>query len=643
MRKKVDDRIRTLIEHGVKAGHRSMFVIIGDKSRDQIVNLHYMLSKSVVKARPSVLWCYKEKLELSSHKKKRVKQVKKMMQRGLLDPEKVDPFSLFIESGVVSHCLYRDSERILGNTYGMCILQDFEALTPNILARTIETVEGGGLVVLLLRSLSSLTSLCTVVMDNKSFSEAQEELKKLKGQLHDVLPVGPLVSACTTLDQMMARHAREIEKGESSPSEGSELDEQIPNEMHLVERDTVEGLKDSIWSDVLEKQASNVLSFIGEDVSEEHVEGDMNLTNNVLSEESAEVSGGGMDVGPHSISNGRISGHSKTQSTMVTIDLNVEPVVGEGTIVNSTTPTTSCPGMCFESGLEFSEFYHRYAYMTGFELFVIGNRIKKEYKDKGILKPNKYNFYAKPTMASASRHNGHNYNINIEHCLHAGHEFDTIDLGNVDISDDLLYGMEKSDLSLCRSMLALEHKEHTHFDVVRSTDPTLRKAITQINIFKEHRQIVQYVEPQYHVRVSQADLLIIDEAAAIPLPVVKSLLGPYLVFLSSTVNGYEGTGRSLSLKLLSHLEKQSHSPATGVISGHSGSSLFTFCRGILKKDVFVLYLFPLEKLLLGWINVICDSALLILKKYLGVTLKNLPFYLNVTSNLDLSFACLLTS
>lgn len=25
----------------------------------------------------------------------------------------------------------------------MCVLQDFEALTPNLLARTIETVEGG--------------------------------------------------------------------------------------------------------------------------------------------------------------------------------------------------------------------------------------------------------------------------------------------------------------------------------------------------------------------------------------------------------------------------------------------------------------------------------------------------------------------
>ena len=59
------------------------------------------------------------------------------------------------------------------------------------------------------------------------------------------------------------------------------------------------------------------------------------------------------------------------------------------------------------------------------------------------------------------------------------------------------------------------------------------------------------------VKLSQAELLIIDEAAAIPLPTVKKLMGPYLVFLSSTVNGYEGTGRSLSLKLVNNLRKQS--------------------------------------------------------------------------------------
>lgn len=61
----MDSRIRTLVENCHKLGQRSMFVIVGDKGRDQVVNLHYMLSKTAVKARPSVLWCYKKDLYLS--------------------------------------------------------------------------------------------------------------------------------------------------------------------------------------------------------------------------------------------------------------------------------------------------------------------------------------------------------------------------------------------------------------------------------------------------------------------------------------------------------------------------------------------------------------------------------------------------
>ena len=59
---------------------------------------------------------------------------------------------------------YKESEKILGNTYGMCVLQDFEAITPNLLARTIETVEGGGLVVLMLKTMTSLKQLYTMTM-----------------------------------------------------------------------------------------------------------------------------------------------------------------------------------------------------------------------------------------------------------------------------------------------------------------------------------------------------------------------------------------------------------------------------------------------------------------------------------------------
>ena len=61
----MDARIRTLVENCVKLRQRGMLVLIGDKGREQVVNLHYMLSKAQVKARPTVLWCYKKDLYLS--------------------------------------------------------------------------------------------------------------------------------------------------------------------------------------------------------------------------------------------------------------------------------------------------------------------------------------------------------------------------------------------------------------------------------------------------------------------------------------------------------------------------------------------------------------------------------------------------
>ena len=65
VRKKIDNRIRLLIENGVALGHRSLFVVVGDKARDQVPLLHHMLSKATVKARPNVLWCYKKELGFS--------------------------------------------------------------------------------------------------------------------------------------------------------------------------------------------------------------------------------------------------------------------------------------------------------------------------------------------------------------------------------------------------------------------------------------------------------------------------------------------------------------------------------------------------------------------------------------------------
>ena len=80
----------------------------------QVVNLHYILSKATVKARPSVLWCYKKELGFSSHKQKRIKQLKKMAHRAGTDLEKMqeDPFELFISATNIRYCYYSESHKV---------------------------------------------------------------------------------------------------------------------------------------------------------------------------------------------------------------------------------------------------------------------------------------------------------------------------------------------------------------------------------------------------------------------------------------------------------------------------------------------------------------------------------------------------
>jgi len=189
-----------------------------------------------------------------------MKQIKRMIQKGIKDPDAEDPFELFISSTDIRYTYYKETHKILGNTFGMCVLQDFEALTPNLLARTIETVEGGGIIVLLLRTMTSLKQLYAMTMDvharyrtegsgdvvarfnerfllslgdsdsclvvddelnvlplsagkdvkpiirneQETMTESQIALKDLVTSLADTQPAGALVSIAKTLDQAKA-------------------------------------------------------------------------------------------------------------------------------------------------------------------------------------------------------------------------------------------------------------------------------------------------------------------------------------------------------------------------------------------------------------------------------------------------------
>ena len=73
----------------------------------------------------------------------------------------------------------------------MCVLQDFEAITPNLLARTIETVEGGGLVILLLKTMTSLWQLYTMATVCIYYNSLSNQAEVLSGRSFMILHFCP--------------------------------------------------------------------------------------------------------------------------------------------------------------------------------------------------------------------------------------------------------------------------------------------------------------------------------------------------------------------------------------------------------------------------------------------------------------------
>lgn len=445
-RKKIDNRIRVLIENGVHTGHRSMFVVVGEKGRDQVVILHHMLSKSTVKARPSVLWCYKKELGFSSHRKKRMRQLQKKIKSGKLDVNEEDPFELFIAATNIRYCYYHETHKILGNTYGMLVLQDFEAMTPNTLARTIETIEGGGLVVLLLQSITSLRQLYTLTMDvhARYRTEAHQEVV---GRFNErfILSLSSCESCLVVDDQL---NVLPVSSSAASISP-------VPRAAQDPEAQELSELKASL-----------------------------------------------QDTQPLGVLIGCCSTCDQAQAVLKFVDAITEKTL------RTTVAVTAARGRGKSAALGLA--------VAAAVAFGCSNI-----------------FVTAPSPEN----------------LKTLFEF-------------VLKGFD-----------ALKYEEHQDYEVVQSTHPELNKAVVRVSVSHEdHRQVVQYVHPSDAHLLGQAELVVVDEAAAIPLPLVQRLLGPYLVFLSSTVNGYEGTGRSLSLKLIQQIRQQctvSSSESSKSVGGRS--------------------------------------------------------------------------
>ena len=367
-------------------------------------------------------------------------EIKKNQARGLHDPDRDDPFDLFISSTSIRWAYYKETDQILGQTFGMCVLQDFEGVTPNLLARTIETVEGGGVVILLMKTVKSLKQLYTMTMDvhARFRTEAHHEIIPRFNERF-ILSLADCES-CLVLDDEL-----------NILPISSKIDE-VPDAT-----DSSGGLKKG------QTDSSGVMN----DPELEELKASLSDT-------------------PHV---GNLVNLAKTidqaQAVMTFLD-----AISEKTL-RSTVALTAARGRGKSASIG----------------ICLAGAISYGYSNIFVTAPSPENLKA---------------------------VFEFLQIG----------------------LKALKYVEHMDYETLQEHRGDAGKMVTRINIFKNHRQTVQYILPEDHAKLAQAELVAIDEAAAIPLPVVRKLLGPYLVFMSSTVNGYEGTGRALSLKLIQQLRKQ---------------------------------------------------------------------------------------
>jgi N-acetyltransferase 10 len=421
-------------------------VVVGDRAKDVIVNLHYIMSSVDIKQNKSVLWAYKkELLGFTSHRRKREEKIKKEIKRGIREPNTEDPFELFVSLHNIRYVYYKETDKILGNTYGMCILQDFEAITPNLLARTIETVEGGGLVVLLLKGMKSLKQLYSLSMDvhSRYRTEGHDDVTARFNERF-ILSLGSCESCLVVDDEL---NVLPISGGKNVQALPPAEDDAVKSASRK-ELDTIkESLRDT-------KPVGSLVSL------------------------------------------------SKTVDQAKAL-LTFVDAIAEKTL-RSTVTLTAARGRGKSAALGVA----------------IAAAVAHGYSNIFITSPSPEN-------------------------LKTLFEF------------------------IFKGFDALDYSDHLDYTIIQSTNPAWNKAIVRVNIHREHRQTIQYIQPQDANTLVNAELLVIDEAAAIPLPLVRKLMGPYLVFMASTINGYEGTGRSLSLKLIQQLREQAsgRSKAQGLEQG----------------------------------------------------------------------------
>jgi N-acetyltransferase 10 len=458
MSTRIEPRIIEIFKKTSIKGHRSVILMIGRNSKKNVIYLHYLWSKINYKKKSPLLWCFGNKKSSFDDLKGSFLNIKKSNCH--------ENSSNFSEH---RFCNYKDIDRITGNTFGMCVMQNFEEISPNILAKTVETVEGGGSIIFLLETENSLKNLHRISFKiYKKFTT--NAYKTISGRFIDLFILS--LFECDTflcLDNNLNK---------------------IENPVQCKKFDF--NKKDLNFSD------DNKDGFL-------HID----LVDNLK---------------------------------------NIEPL---GSLISKT--------KTFDQAKSFLTFTEAIADRKKWStIFLNSPRGRGKSSVMGLA------------VVSAI----------------------TYGYSSIFVTAPVPENLNSFFAFLFIGLKTLNYIENKDYEIIQNP---VQKCIERINIFSTHRQTIRFIFPREISEYKNIiELLVIDEGATIYDEIKENFSGPYLIFISSTTSGYEGTGRSLNLKLLNSLK------ANAFLSNDFNSKQNTrvFREVILKKPIRYSINDPVEK----WLN-----------------------------------------
>lgn len=413
MSKFENDYIEKAFSHFSSEKHRTIIVLIGLETKKFIPQLHSRLGK--ISTLQSIIWCFKNADTA----------VDAVAKKHKVESED-DAVTKWIKINAPEHIMYKEGNKILGRTCDMLILQDFEALTPNLTATCMETVRGGGLIVLLLDQNKSLSQLI---------------------------------------------------------SKRSDIHEGLGNKI------------DFIFNKRLFKSLSQTDCTIFCDSKMRIMETTKHFLPSLTSNNSNNNSNNNLNV--------KSSNNFNDNSNNIKFDDEINPLLALCKTVDQKNVVESC-------------------------MEIIN-------KNDPVL-----------VSITASRGRGKSaaLGLSVAHAIEKG-------ISSIFISALFLENIQTLFDLIILGLQNIGFKKSVDFKITYNFSGK-KRSIARIDFLKT-RQFISYFHPFNELKIHPG-ILIIDEAASIPPNYIESLLHVKLVFMASTVGGYEGTGQAFKIKFMDSLK-----------------------------------------------------------------------------------------